>query len=247
MPPLVHISGVGMSGTYMLPTADRLAAKWQTLVPDLPGVGRSTGGTTTATIESLADGIRDLLDSLEIPRAVLVGNSMGCMTVLEFAHRYPNRIACAVLCSPGRPVYRPLARGIAQHVRLLWHEPMSMLPILLHDYYRCGFRNGYSLYQSMIAFPTARRMIQVEVPTLIVLGDLDPFASVSEVERLASRKSNLQVVTVKGGRHTLNYSHPTETVAAISDFLETVCLQDVPNASKVWTAALESANHGVSM
>ena len=142
------------------------------------------------------------------------------MTVLEFARRYPDRIDRAVLCSPGRPVYRPLARGINQHARLIWHEPRSMIPILLHDYVRCGIRNGLSLYRSMIDYPTARRMIQLTVPTLVILGELDPFAAVGEIERLASRKSNLQVVSVPGGRHTLNYSHPFETSAAISAFLE---------------------------
>ena len=54
-PALVHISGVGMSGTYMLPTADILAEEWQTFVPDLPGLGRSPAGKHPTTIESLAD------------------------------------------------------------------------------------------------------------------------------------------------------------------------------------------------
>ena len=39
--PLVHVHGFGISGSYLEPTAARLAAKYPTYVPDLPGMGRS--------------------------------------------------------------------------------------------------------------------------------------------------------------------------------------------------------------
>jgi hypothetical protein len=38
-PAIVHVRGFGISGTYLLPTASRLAPFYQTLVPDLPGFG----------------------------------------------------------------------------------------------------------------------------------------------------------------------------------------------------------------
>ena len=38
---MVLVHGVGVSGRYLLPTAERLARRYPTYVPDLPGFGRS--------------------------------------------------------------------------------------------------------------------------------------------------------------------------------------------------------------
>lgn len=38
---MVHLHGFGLSGRYLLPTAERLAPHFHTYVPDLPGFGRS--------------------------------------------------------------------------------------------------------------------------------------------------------------------------------------------------------------
>ena len=38
---IVHVHGFGISGTYLEPTAARLAPRHRTYVPDLPGMGRS--------------------------------------------------------------------------------------------------------------------------------------------------------------------------------------------------------------
>ena len=40
-PVMMHLHGFGLSGRYLLPTAERLAGEFHTLVPDLPGFGRS--------------------------------------------------------------------------------------------------------------------------------------------------------------------------------------------------------------
>ncbi|HKG24834.1 MAG TPA: alpha/beta fold hydrolase, partial [Thermomicrobiales bacterium] len=60
--PLVHVHGFGISGTYLVPTAVRLAANYPTYVPDLPGYGRSHKPKRTLTIPELADALADFLD-----------------------------------------------------------------------------------------------------------------------------------------------------------------------------------------
>src|SRR5206468_13020059 len=40
-PVMMHLHGFGLSGRYLVPTAERLAGDFHTLVPDLPGFGRS--------------------------------------------------------------------------------------------------------------------------------------------------------------------------------------------------------------
>jgi pimeloyl-ACP methyl ester carboxylesterase len=40
-PVMMHLHGFGLSGRYLLPTAELLQDEFHTYVPDLPGYGRS--------------------------------------------------------------------------------------------------------------------------------------------------------------------------------------------------------------
>ncbi|MBT6122002.1 MAG: alpha/beta hydrolase, partial [Candidatus Puniceispirillum sp.] len=66
------------------------------LVPDFPGHGLSEG-TPLETIEDMAAWIIDLLDSLSVKTACIVGHSQGCLVSIELATRYPDRITHLVL------------------------------------------------------------------------------------------------------------------------------------------------------
>ena len=88
--PLVHLHGFAISGAYLMPTARALAARGVNVVPDLPGYGRSERRERVLDIPGLADSTIAILDGLDIDKAVLVGNSMGCAVSLEVAHERPS-------------------------------------------------------------------------------------------------------------------------------------------------------------
>ncbi len=98
---MAHIHGFGLSGRYLLPTAERLADEFHTYVPDLPGFGRSGKKRDMLDIPDLARAAADFLEDRGVARASLVGNSMGCPVIIEFAHTLPRahragrpRLAC---------------------------------------------------------------------------------------------------------------------------------------------------------
>ena len=88
--PVVHIHGFAISGAYLMPTARLLADRWVNVVPDLPGYGRSERRDYVLDVPALAGALLAVLDALDIDRAVLVGNSMGCPIGLEVAHAHQN-------------------------------------------------------------------------------------------------------------------------------------------------------------
>jgi pimeloyl-ACP methyl ester carboxylesterase len=111
-PPLVHVHGFGISGRYLVPTAKLLAPEHRTYVPDLPGFGRSERSADAHDISGLARALGRFMDVVDVPRAILVGNSLGCVVILELASEQPERVAAAVFCSPaGGPRNRPLLRA----------------------------------------------------------------------------------------------------------------------------------------
>ena len=80
-PAMLHVHGFGLSGRYLLPTAERLAGDFHTLVPDLPGFGRSGKAADRLDVPDLADAAARFLDAKGIERATVVGNSMGCPVI----------------------------------------------------------------------------------------------------------------------------------------------------------------------
>lgn len=81
-----------------------LARHFRVIVPDMPGYGRflSTKGLSrTDPFGDCAGAMLGLLDSLEIDRACVVGNSLGGACALRMALDRPQRVAGLVLMGPG--------------------------------------------------------------------------------------------------------------------------------------------------
>ena len=100
---LLHGGGPGASGwSNFGPNLPVLAARFRTLLPDLPGFGRSDKPAVTGNYFTFAaDALAGLLDAAGIERASLVGNSLGGGTAVRFALRHPDRAGRLVLMAPG--------------------------------------------------------------------------------------------------------------------------------------------------
>lgn len=231
--PIVHLHGFGISGSYLMPTARRLAGRGLNIVPDLPGYGRSPHPRGAALgIPALADRVMALLEALELPEVVLLGNSMGCPIALEVAHRAPDRVSRVVLVSPAGGVNnQPLSRAVGQLARDGTRERVSMARVAVPDYLRFGPVNMLHLFGEMTRFPSMERMLRVPVPTLAVIGDRDPLMPpphrVREIASLAP--DYVTLVVIDGAAHALNFSHPGELAHVVGQWLDGEEITDDPN------------------
>lgn len=62
---------------------------FQKIIIDIPGFGQSQW-IENYTLETVADGIKAVLDQLDIPECILIGHSMGGYISLAFANKYPE-------------------------------------------------------------------------------------------------------------------------------------------------------------
>lgn len=100
---LLHGSGVGASGwSNFSGNLAALAAHFRVLAPDMPGWGASD----PCPVEKLdhVSALIEFMDTLGIPRAALIGNSMGGATSLRCAVEYPERVSH--LITMGAPANR---------------------------------------------------------------------------------------------------------------------------------------------
>lgn len=76
-----------------------LASIGRVIAVDQRGHGRGIHTKERFRLENVADDVDATLEALDIPRALIVGYSMGGATAQLMAHRHPERTAGLILCS----------------------------------------------------------------------------------------------------------------------------------------------------
>jgi pimeloyl-ACP methyl ester carboxylesterase len=94
---ILHGGGLDAAGLSFRKTIPILAEQHCVFAPDWPGFGQSEAMPITWRVEECVDFVGELLDSLGLRRASLVGISMGGAFVLGFTLRAPERVERLVL------------------------------------------------------------------------------------------------------------------------------------------------------
>jgi 2-hydroxy-6-oxonona-2,4-dienedioate hydrolase len=84
------VHGLIVSGRYMVPTAELLAAHYRVFVPDLPSFGKSEKPPRTLDVAGLSDSLAAWMGEGGLDRAALVGNPFGCQIIVELAPASPR-------------------------------------------------------------------------------------------------------------------------------------------------------------
>lgn len=105
-PVMVFIHGWGGSARYWRRTAEALCDRFDCLLYDLRGFGRSklpgnVPGLPSYELEEYATDLALLLDRLQVGRAYLHSHSMGASVAAWFLSLYPQRVERAILTCNG--------------------------------------------------------------------------------------------------------------------------------------------------
>lgn len=95
--PLILLHGNGESSGYFVNQIDRFANEYRVIAVDTRGHGASPRGNKPFTLETFADDLKNLLDSLNIEKANILGFSDGGNIAVIFALKYPERVNSLVL------------------------------------------------------------------------------------------------------------------------------------------------------
>jgi pimeloyl-ACP methyl ester carboxylesterase len=113
-PPLLCVMGFGAPLEGYALQARALAAHRRVITFDNRGIGRSSVPRLPWTIDDLAQDALDLLDHLEVPRADVVGVSMGGMIAQRLAIARPERVGALVLAATFAHADLELRRRVAE-------------------------------------------------------------------------------------------------------------------------------------
>ena len=104
---VVAVHGITASHLAWAVVAEALGERVRLVAPDLRGRGRSAGLPGPYGMASHSADLEAMAEALDLPRAVLVGHSMGGFVALVAAHLYPDRFSDVLLVDGGLPLAVP--------------------------------------------------------------------------------------------------------------------------------------------
>jgi pimeloyl-ACP methyl ester carboxylesterase len=111
-------------------------------------------------------------------------------------------------------------------------EPRRMITVAAPDYLRFGVPSTLRLFTALTQYPSLDRLLELRIPTLVVIGDRDPLLPGPErVRDVASQTdSHVLVVLIEGAAHAINFSHPAELAHVIRLFMDDRPIVDDPDS-----------------
>ncbi len=261
-PAVVLIHGVGLGKAIWAPQVEALEADYEVIAIDMPGHGASSLPPKAPRLPDYADAVLAMLDGLGVPRAHVVGHSMGALVALEFALAHPDRVAGvvavnAVFCRnvEQRAAVRArvdeleggervpdwdgtLARWFGssapEHLRAAARQTRA----LLGDVDPIGYARTYRLFAEGDA-EHGGRLARLAVPALFITGSDDPNSTPSMSEAMARLAPEGRLAVVPEARHMLPLTHAEAFDHELRAFL--VATADVPEPAPVDPRAFRRA------
>ncbi|MDH0097081.1 alpha/beta fold hydrolase [Pseudomonas sp. GD04158] len=246
--PIVLLHGTSASLHTWEGWVTELAKQRRVISLDLPGFGL-TGPFPDCDyrLERYTGFLLTLLDRLQVPRAVLVGNSFGGQLAWRFALAHPERSARLVLVHAagyprnaesvpigfrlaGVPALAPvmsrlLPRAmIESSLRNVYGDPDKVDDELVERYYQLTLREGnrQALRQRFAQAPSGElheRIGELQLPTLIIWGGRDRLIPPDNAEHFAADIAGSQLVLFDDLGHVPQEEDPQRTVAVLLAFL----------------------------
>ncbi|MFD7845410.1 alpha/beta fold hydrolase [Nocardia sp. NPDC059764] len=198
---------------YWNPQINAFAGEYRVIAYDVRGHGESDEGTAPLTTDQLADDLAEVLDAALRPgqRAVLVGHSLGGMTIQAWAGRYPRRVR--------KQLHAVLLTNTAAGDLI---AETTVVPFLNRGAAALPFRMGLLGLSAPIVFPPVkpvRWVFRRQVMSLLSVGDIADFGQniVRSCPARVRRRFGTLLSYLDVGRGAANLTVPTTVVAGSAD------------------------------
>jgi pimeloyl-ACP methyl ester carboxylesterase len=224
--PLVLIMGLRRNLEWWYRQIPALSQHFQVIAFDNRGAGRSDKPVMEYSIRLFADDTAGLMEALAIPKAHILGISMGGYIAQELALNYPAKVKSLVLGCTGCGGDRAVIMSPERMEKFTANKGLKSEEILRKDmdiYYSDDYVDQNSeiieefveismrYYQPADAFfrqfdaclrhDTGDRLHHLATPTLIMTGDDDPLVPPQNSHVLKDLIAGADLSVFAGGRH----------------------------------------------
>jgi pimeloyl-ACP methyl ester carboxylesterase len=228
-PPLLYLHGaIGQKG--WAPFLERLSPQFTVYAPYMPGYGNASGLEHLEDLHDLIIYHFALLDALDVPRAHIVGHSLGGMIAAEMAAMAPGVVDRLVLASPAGlwrdedPVADLLALNADELLERLTATPdgADSLDGLRDMLSRDRMQDIAAAGKFLWPIPDRglkRRAYRIKSPTLILWGGEDRINPPSYAADFQSLITGSRTATLLNAGHLLMLEQADAFADAVAGFL----------------------------
>ncbi len=219
---------------------------YRRIAPDLRGMGESDAPDLGYGMAIYADDLAALLDALGVEDVVLCGLSMGGYVIFEFLRRWRDRVRALILVDTRAEADGAEARrardGAAATARESGADAVAdaMLPKVLSTTTLDSAPGIVERMRRIMAATPVAGMVGAlaamrdrhdntgllptlaGLPTLVIVGEDDSLTPPDGARRMAAAIPGARLVVISGAAHVPPVEKPSETTAAILDFLRVV-------------------------
>jgi pimeloyl-ACP methyl ester carboxylesterase len=227
--PLLFLHGAS-GAPVILPFMEKLAERFDVLVPEHPGYGRSDEPGWLENIHDVAYFYLDFLKQLDLRDVTLVGNSMGGWMAMEIAVRDTSRLKSVVLASPAgisAPGVQPADIFLMpdeQLVRSLFHDPqlaearlaVPATPEAVDIALKNKHTTARLAWEPRLHDPHLPKWLhRIDVPVKIIWGREDRILPVQFLEHFRKLMPKAQTYVIEGAGHLPHVEKADEFVAIV--------------------------------
>ena len=230
-PTLIFIHGAGGSHVLWQGQIGGLAGRANTVALDLPGHGESRG-EGMVTIEDYARAVADFIRTLEAPRPVPCGLSMGGAITQQILLDHPDAGCAGVLIGTGARlrvmplILKTIEENYSAYIDSFLAfaaskktDPERLRPIS-EATARCSPRVALGDFKACDAFDVMERLPSIEVPVLVITAEEDRLTPPKYGIFLEEKIPRATRVHIEDAGHLVPAERPEEVNRAILDFLD---------------------------
>lgn len=242
-PAVLFCHGAGSNAATWWQQLPAFAAGHTCLTMDIRCFGRSVAPLDEFEMPLFVDDVLAILDAEGVPRATIVGQSLGGMIGLQAALQHPSRVAAFVACDSSLAIDHPLLLDIL-HKRQLTHRAVNIENRSLGAWFLQHHPDKAALYAQINHFNPSSHSIpsadwggalgrlvaqdrclpmaalrEVRVPTLLLVGSEDPIVPVSVMQEVARLVEGSEVAVVPEAGHSTYFEKPQAFNRHVLDFI----------------------------
>jgi len=241
--PVLLISGLGGHAAYWQAQVPAFSREFGLVLHDHRGVGQSDHDKISYTVDKMAADVVALMDTLEIPKAHIVGHSTGGAIAQILAIDHPKRVAALVIAAswPKPDAYfrrefmlrKEILAGLGstayvQQASLMLYPPAWVAE---HNEALRGYEAQMiasfppteimlSRIDALMAFDRTKDLGRIKAPTLIVGAADDLVVPAYHSEALARAIPDAELKMFAAGGHAFTQVKPRDFNQAVLPFLQ---------------------------
>jgi pimeloyl-ACP methyl ester carboxylesterase len=236
-PTVILLHGLGGDGSRWTSTTAALAGEFRVIALDQIGFGASDKPLVNYNHALLAEFLVEFMRTIDVPKASIIGHSMGAFVGTQVAVHHPEKLDRLVLVdggsleTPPRPPHLVRIQNgttlaeTREYFELMFYDKSRVTEQVVRDNYMRRLRAGYTITRMQeartngVGFVTKDQAVTIKAPTLIVWGKFDALLPPSDGELLDRVIPNSRLVILQKTGHIPQVEQPDEFNRALHDFL----------------------------